>query len=126
MRILVLDDDFIRQAAFLRFYPNDTLVFAQRYWDFCDELEEWEDQFDLIHLDHDLGDPSSGADAYENGFEVIVPYDGRDAVDHLALLIKKPKRVLIHTMNPVIGTRMAKDLCRAGFDAATLSFGEMI
>jgi hypothetical protein len=126
MRILILDDDYIRQQSFLRLYPNDTLVFAQRYWSFCDELEDWKGSFDLIHLDHDLGDASSGADTYKDGWGKTVAMTGKDAVDHLALLINKPKRVIVHTMNSVVGRRMTDDLKRAGIDAVCKDFSQFL
>jgi hypothetical protein len=113
MRILVLDDDYIRQQSFLRMYPNDTLVFAQRYWDFISELNS-NQEFDLIHLDHDLG---NDGDVYTDGWGKTVAFSGKDAVDPLALLVNKPKKVIVHTMNPVVGSRMVSDLKRAGMDA---------
>jgi hypothetical protein len=124
MRILVLDDDFMRHETFIRLYKAHVVICAQRYNDFLRELREGE-PFDLIHLDHDLGDPASGADSYEDGWGKEVAFSGKDAVDQLAILGYK-KKVIVHTMNSVVGRRMTEDLKRAGIDAVCKDFSQYL
>ena len=54
MRILILEDDGARVNNFIEILHNHTLDITENAYDAIDWLEE--NKYDLIFLDHDLGD----------------------------------------------------------------------
>lgn len=128
MRVLILDDDFLRHQAFRRIHMREpdagnVIVSAQRYSSFLSELmlgEAW----DLIYLDHDLGDHVT-ADTYRDGWGKVQAYDGCSAVFQIIRLEVKVGSIIVQSHNNVCGPNMVKDLKKFGYMAEWLPFGEV-
>lgn len=118
MRILILDDEQSRHDVFRRVYAGEIVISCQNYADFTNELL-YGSPFDLIHLDHDLGDEESGATCFVDGFGDTVAFTGLHAVDLIYSLPedKLPARVIVHSNNSVRAPMMVADLKRAGIEA---------
>lgn len=119
MRVLILDDEFERHQAFRRVYlpaRENTIISAQRFSDFVRELSD-DQVFDLIYLDHDLGDKASGADFYLDGWGQPNCFDGYDAVSEIIALKIEVPQIIIHSNNNVRAPGMVSDLKRFGYDA---------
>lgn len=99
MRILILDDDDTRHATYDMRYVGDDVVHVYNYIAFTDELQ-CEFQWDLIHLDYDLGDLMSG-DTYEDGLGITREYNGVHATNRICELHDRfiPKKVIIQSIN---------------------------
>ena len=99
MRILILDDMKIRHNTFARIYKDHTVVSVYRYSEFLKQLES--SPWDLIHLDHDLGDFVSEPDTFVDGWGSVRLFDGQHASLRVAELSDelKPKQVIIHSIN---------------------------
>jgi DNA-binding response OmpR family regulator len=97
--ILVLDDLGCRHAVIKERYSNHNVVSAYTYDQFVELLgtHKW----DLILLDHDLGD-------YE--------YTGQDAAKHIAKHYShKETEITVHSWNPDGSRRMVSILRESGF-----------
>lgn len=133
MRVLILDDDFNRHQAFRKIHmrepgAGDVVVSVQKYSDFLHELTQSggdSDRWDMIYLDHDLGDHVSGANTYVNGFGQTIAYDGCSAVFQIIRLEIKVGSIVIQSHNSVCAPNMVKDLRRFGYVAEWLPFGEV-
>jgi hypothetical protein len=104
LNILILDDDKIRHSYFAdRFRGHDVWHcydvprFRQQY-----SARDW----DLVHLDHDLG----------------TKLTGMDAVDYMVQLPRRPGRVVVHSWNPDGSKLMASTLHRHGFNVERKMF----
>lgn len=124
MRILVLDDMKVRHEAFVRFYEGHDVVstFTYRQFLICLNTQEW----DLIHLDHDLGDDRD-ADWYVDGWGKKREYNGMHAAMRICELdeSKRPKQVIVHSVNNVGAPGMVQMLRKAGVDTKWEPFGEV-
>lgn len=99
MRVLFLDDEDWRHRVADERWSEAELWHARTVQQFRNALDGW--RFDVVSLDHDLGDGE----------------DGKAAVRHLVGLELDPKpRVIVHSWNPVAAPIMVDDLIRAGFD----------
>jgi hypothetical protein len=107
MRILILDDEKVRHVELAEAYIGNDIVHAETYNKFLCELESGS-PWDLIHLDHDLGP----GDSYMDGWGNMQFFTGQHAAvrvcelqDHLL-----PKKVVVHSMNPIGSSFMVTDL----------------
>lgn len=122
MRILILDDLQSRHDAFDRMYPGDEVVHAYLYTDFCDKLADG--VYDLVHLDHDLGDFTDQADTYVDGWGNIREFNGGHAAMRVCEMTNPPT-VIIHSVNPVGAKIMRQMLERQGVAVTWEPFGEV-
>lgn len=106
MRILFLDDDISRHLIMMPKLVGHEVVQVYTAAEAVEALEANE-AFDLVFLDHDLSnDHYASAETgnfgkMENtGYEVAVYIEGKLAAN------KRPKTVVVHTMNPPGGKRM--------------------
>lgn len=101
MKILILDDDEYRHEAYDLVYGNHEVVHTYTYTSFVDQLMRGS-PFDLIHLDHDLGELIAGCDTYEDDYGRILQYNGQHAAWKICALDtdKLPKQVIIQSVNP--------------------------
>lgn len=121
MRILILDDVKDRHDTFAKvFYPEHEVVSVYLYTDFCEKLNE---SWDLIHLDHDLGDFLNNPDTYVDGWGNVREYNGGHAAMRICEMCKPPK-VIIHSVNPVGAKIMLQMLERRGVEVTWEPFGE--
>jgi CheY-like chemotaxis protein len=108
MRILVLDDEEVRHDAFsLRLLGNEVV----HVWN-LEQIQQKlkaEDAFDLIYLDHDLGEEA----------------DGRDVVNFIVRELPQqqwPKEVIVHSWNFYAANQMVQTLKDAGIKASYQAF----
>ena len=111
MRILVLDDIEYRHKVFDQVYQGDTIDHAYTYTDFCNKLQSG--RYDLVHLDHDLGDFVTG-DRYIDGWGHSREYNGQHAAMKVCEMQTPPSKVIIHSVNPGGSRAMLQMLTRAG------------
>lgn len=122
MRVLIVDDNPDRHKVFDEVYAGDEVVHTYGYYDTTDALNNGP-KFDIIQLDHDLGDfrvPDHMVEMYGkyelNGYHIAVyfamdlPYD------------KRPDRVIIHSVNPDGAQSIYLWLERHGFDVVKRPF----
>lgn len=109
MRILILDDIRFRHDSFDRIYEGDDVRHAYKYSHFIYLLNGvvW----DIVHLDHDLGDFVDDADTYVDGWGKTREYNGQHAAMRICELSDGmlPKHVIIHSVNPE-GARAMKSM----------------
>ena len=124
MHVLVLDDCEERHAAFRKSYADDCVSSVHRYVDFVLKLSER--RWDVIHLDHDLGDFVSNPDTWVDGWGSIREFTGVEAAARILELDDelRPARVIIQSINPVGAQRMLHMLKQGGLDVVWEPFGE--
>ena len=100
MRILILDDDPFRHKIYQKRYSQHEVKHAYTYGSFVRELNHGS-PWDLIHLDHDLGDHVDG-DVYVDGWGDKNFYTGRHAAQKICDLKRDlfPTHVIIQSLNP--------------------------
>ena len=91
MRILILDDDSGRHKVFNRKLIGHAVDNVFEAHEAIDLLKG--DKYDIVFLDHDLGNKSMVASGPGTGYEVAQWL--RDNPD------KQPNQVVIHSFNPV-------------------------
>lgn len=114
MRILVLDDVELRHNVFDNIYQGHEVVHAYVYHSFVDKLKYY-GPWDLIHLDHDLGDFPEVPDYYLDGWGKKQEYNGVHAAMRVCEMDNPPK-VIIHSVNPVGSKSMLQMLERRGVE----------
>jgi hypothetical protein len=120
MNILILDDLNYRHETFKRVYSGHNVVSVTKFSQFVEQLaNDW----DLIHLDHDLGD-FTNADTYVDGWGNLREYDGCHAAKSICELDKYPNKVIVHSINASCSPVMVKMLQRVGIDSCWEPFGE--
>jgi len=123
MNILILDDQKIRHEAFHRIYQGHNVVSVFRFSDFVSQLDK---VWDIIHLDHDLGDWID-ADTFVDGWGKTQEFTGQ----HAALKVcemkdeLKPKQVIIQSINPEGAMAMKGYLERANIQVVWEPFGDV-
>jgi|SRR5579885_337570 len=124
MRILILDDMQIRHDTFKRIYQDHEVVCVFRFREFLSKLDT---KFDLIHLDHDLGDEIADADTFVDGWGKTRWFDGQNAAQVLCELSDKlkPTKVIVHSVNSVGAKAMVSMLARADIPVVWEPFGEI-
>lgn len=101
MRILVLDDDDERHAAFRKYLEPEHEVYHTFTVEQTVNALIGEPVFDVAFLDHDLNDhqyKSTQSGGYGN-----VSLNGFDVASFIARILskdKRPKRVVVHSWNP--------------------------
>ena len=106
-RVLILDDDENRHREFERILHGISLLHVYTASQAISALRD-NAPYDLVCLDHDLGD-------HENKALAINPGTGTEVAQFINLHLERnhyPKRVMIHSWNSVGRLRMA-DLIRA-------------
>jgi CheY-like chemotaxis protein len=107
MRILFLDDDKIRHKAFKRMHIGSVIKSVHTAKE-CIAALEIDEVYDVVSLDHDLGGEIFAASDKNSGLEVARYI--RDGLDKA----KYPKRVIVHSMNPIGAKRMVQTIQDAG------------
>jgi CheY-like chemotaxis protein len=113
MEILILDDMKERHEFFIDLLCNQLGLDAESIhcaYDYDTAVELIKDkEFDVMFLDHDLGESP--------GYNERVP-DGNDFVNTLTGISKpKPKAIFVHSMNFPGATRMIRTLTQYEFAA---------
>jgi len=126
MNILILDDDAVRHQAFDNYYrAYAPITHTYRYSDCIKNLKlgGW----DIVHLDHDLGEEIGDPDMRVDGWGKAVQFNGLDVVRWLVDRVDEPLalKIIVHSMNPAGGQKMYDELCHAGFDADYIPFVEV-
>lgn len=103
MNVLILDDDKFRHEYFASVYrcsEDDLVVHAYRYSEFVTHLRSGV-KWDIIYLDHDLGDLVANADYYVDGWGSKQPYNGKHAAAAICELddVDLPREVIIQSVN---------------------------
>lgn len=100
MRILFVDDEEMRHAAFRRAFSEDDRKHVYTVDDAIHALAD--EVFDLVYLDHDLND---------------YHLDGMDIVKSMCALPEdlRPKEVVVHSCNVSRALVMVANLTQAGF-----------
>jgi len=100
MNILILDDDDYRHMVFAERYPNDCVVSVNSYSAFVDQINS-NVKWDLVHLDHDLGDLVEG-DTYIDGWGKKREYNGQHAAKLICEMSDNslPRSIIIQSVNP--------------------------
>lgn len=96
MKILILEDNDIRIKFFKRRFIYDDLTVVNHAKEAIDLIKE--NEYDLIMLDHDLGDKQMEWDEDDNGM-MVAEYLNKNPVD---------AKVIIHSFNNVRGPQMQK------------------
>ena len=114
MKTLILDDDEFRHEYYTEIYTDHEVSHAWKYSDFCSSLVRGS-PWDLIHLDHDLGDLVAG-DTYTDGWGKLREFNGQHASQKLCELPDEllPKKVIIQSVNPEGAKSMLQMLQRRG------------
>lgn len=122
VNILILDDDEVRHETFAARYAGHNVVHAFRYSTFVKHLEEYS-PWNLIHLDHDLGDFEQG-DTYVDGWGNIREFNGRHAAQKICELPDEllPDEVVIQSINPEGAKSMRSLLLGRGVQTSWIPF----
>jgi len=125
MDILILDDNADRHRFFREYYQWDKVVHCYTYDDFVAHLSD--NIWDLIHLDHDLGDFQDNASTYVDGWGKEQNYNGYHATRRILELPadQYPKQVIIQSVNPEGAMYMLQDLRRAGIPTTWEPYGDV-
>jgi hypothetical protein len=104
LRILILDDEKVRHDHFSVAYKGHEITHSYTYSEFISCLESGS-PWDLIHLDHDLGD-HEGCETYVDGWGKVQYFTGYHASERIFDLPdhKLPLEVIVHSVNP-LGSR---------------------
>lgn len=103
MNILILDDDIIRLKAFKEKLIGHNVVTTMTASEAIKELSN--NTFELLFLDHDLGNKQMEASGPGTGYEVALWLSEKED--------KQPDIIVIHSYNPVGARNMANLLPRA-------------
>ena len=124
MRILILDDDEFRHKFYKRVYSKHDVTHAYTYYEFLRHLDH-SSPWDLIHLDHDLGDLQTG-DTYVDGWGARREFNGGHASMRICELDddRLPTQVLIQSVNPDGARVMRSNLQQRGVAVKWVPFGE--
>lgn len=101
MRILILDDEKVRHDDFEIAYAGHEVSHAYTYNEFVRLLESGS-PWDLIHLDHDLGEVD-GCDTFLDGWGTVRYFNGFHASTRICELHdhQLPGEVIVHSVNPL-------------------------
>lgn len=106
-RVLILDDDDNRHREFARILHGISQLHVHTATEAIAALRD-HPPFDLVCLDHDLGD-------FDNKLLLTDPGNGTEVALFINLHLERshyPKRIMIHSWNPAGARRMA-DLIRS-------------
>jgi CheY-like chemotaxis protein len=101
VRILILDDEKVRHDDFDAMYSGHEVTHAYRYNEFV-RLLVGSSPWDLIHLDHDLGE-TEGCDTFLDGWGHVRYFNGYHASARICELHdhQLPDEVIVHSVNPL-------------------------
>jgi len=123
MKVLILDDVTRRLDVFRAHYESIgyQVTTVMKYGECVGLLQA--QKWDLVHLDHDLGEFVEDADSYEDGWGIKRYYNGGHVVQEILSLPEEsyPKNVIVHSINPR-GAIMRDDLRRHGISAVWIPF----
>lgn len=122
MRILILDDQRQRHERFAADLAGHDVTHCYFFSDYCNALAN-HGPFDVVFLDHDLGDMVEQETI--PGSDTIV-YDGKDAAAELIAMPSDswPRCVVVHSWNGWGAKEMATMLEKAGLpDVRLIAFG---
>jgi len=126
MNILILDDMVERHDEFARRYSGNKVVHVFRHNQCIDELAlgGW----DLVHLDHDLGDEIKDADMTPDGWGKPRLLTGLDVAKWIVGCDDDmlPKQIIIHSVNPIGGKTMLQTIQSRGIPCVWLPFSKEI
>lgn len=119
--ILILDDDQLRHRSFRRRYNGNSVVCVLDPIDAAAAMTNV--QYDLVHLDHDLGFSHTGETdpAFFGGYSPDPDKTYEMTGYHLVLWMlqmpqdKRPRHVIVHSLNPGGAQKMFSALHGAGF-----------
>jgi NAD+-processing family protein with receiver domain len=119
VRILFLDDDPKRHELFARAHIGHQVTFVWGVFDAVRALGASEcagEPFDYACLDHDLGGHQMVESGEATGYEVA---------QHIAFMTTeaRPRRVVVHSFNPVGAQNMVRLLADAGVPCIRAPFG---
>lgn len=125
LKILVLDDDAGRHRAFAQRYEGHSVYHAWTYSEFATTFVSgcpW----DIVHLDHDLGDMVPRPDTWVDGWGNQRLRTGRDAAAVITAVSddRLPRQVIVHSVNPVGARGIVDDLRRRGVPTTWEPFSE--
>lgn len=110
MNVLVLDDLQERHDLYIKkyLYRGATLAHAYNFLEFFNIITKSPCTYDVMQLDHDLGDPTQTG-------------DGRMAARLLAVLPEnmRPNKIIVHSWNLLCAEDMLKILQDAGYKDVT-------
>jgi CheY-like chemotaxis protein len=112
VRILFLDDDLHRHRVFDRMHGPQTSDIVLHVWSSKEAIRALEtgEPFDLLSLDHDLGNNIDCEVDEDTGYEVAL-----FVRDHLTPS-RFPRGIIIHSWNPAGARRMRLAIEQAGID----------
>jgi len=111
VKVLILDDERHRRDWFAQFYADSVVVQVETVGSAISAMEVTD--FDLIHLDHDLGtEPEVGGDV------------ARWLIEHPD--VQSTARIIVHSVNAVAAPWYTKLLQEAGRSAAWIPFGQLL
>jgi hypothetical protein len=124
MRILILDDNSERHKIFKQFYLGHKVTHVYYYSDCIQELKKG--GWDIVHLDHDLGEEVNDADTLVDSWGSQRLLTGLDVVRWMIDYPVKnlAKKVIVHSVNPVGGQKMQEELVQSGFDSILRPFND--
>lgn len=123
MRILILDDQKLRHEFFAKQFDGHEVVSVFKFSEFCELLNQ---RWDLMHLDHDLGDDVDNPDTFVDGWGSTQLFNGGHAVLKVCELPNelKPAQVIIHSINPDGAKVMLSMLERVGIPVVWVPFND--
>lgn len=123
MNVLILDDDPHRHAYFHEVHKGDDVTHCYSYTQFLTALPKC--VWDLIYLDHDLGDHQKG-DTYKDGWGKTQYFTGAHASIRVCELPSEgyPKKVIVQSVNFDGKNNIIHNLKRVGIDVVWEPFGE--
>lgn len=127
LKILILDDMPERHAFFERCAAEHNRVHVSTADQFFEAVEAADEPFDVIFLDHDLGDNPKVEATKSYGMYNTRTLDGSDCAYWLASSMKhKVGRVVVHSINPSGAKRMVDILNDRGVRAVWTPFYQML
>lgn len=122
MRVLVLDDSLERQKAFRSHLIGTISTHVHSYAECVEAFENQPKPFDIVFLDHDLSDEAAAGNPSHK------EKTGTDVVDYIVEMdpSKQPKKIILHTLNPVGRQRMMLILQRTGIETISSPFNILI
>ena len=127
MKVLVLDDNPYRHATFAKTFVDHEVTHVTHALKCIDIIQA--ERFDVIHLDHDLGDfedEHGSADYWVDGWGSRREYNGQNVASEIASLPAHmcPGEVVVHSVNPEGARRMVSIIAAAGIPVTWQPFGD--
>lgn len=126
MNILILDDNPHRHKVLASRHPEaNNIVSCFTYDEFCNRLQT-EKRWDLVYLDHDLGDFQENASTWVDGWGHVREFTGAHAARDICELADErlPVHVTIQSVNPSGARAMLQMLERRGVSVAWDPFSD--